>query len=150
MSLTTEQCRPVGGPDGISEARSSDSILPRTGPETLSRHDHILLSTLARDVLRSNLESLHRRVVQDMLTTAIPHYWFRRAREFEAARPTRAGDHFDAVRDQELAETAAACHEHGLVLLRYPDAVKNLVDDTIADLMGIDRDTLHRPVDGRC
>ena len=63
------------------------------------------------------------RMVQQMLTEAMPWYWLRRAADF-AAVGTPAAD-----------EIAEACRERAALLRRYPDPVVEQMHDDVAALV---------------
>ena len=93
--------------------------------------------TLRLEALAAQLGPFRRRVVEEMLATALPAFWARRAEQLEDARPRptdfngRASLAELAERDRRLAEQAAACREHAELLRMFPEeeAVVELVAD---------------------
>ena len=71
------------------------------------------------------------RLIQQVLTEAMPHYWLRRAQDF-------AG-----VGTAECDEIAEACREHAELLTRYPHPViAEMQDDIRALIAGADAEAV--------
>ncbi|GEP40602.1 hypothetical protein NPS01_42650 [Nocardioides psychrotolerans] len=72
--------------------------------------------------LDAYLNNFRARVVQDAFLEATSRYWWRRAEQFEAARPRRT-DHYPrdisaatvAAQDERIAATAQACRYRAVI-----------------------------------
>ena len=137
--MTATQYRPEVGPEAVGTSLAGDtSSLPRA---TCGRPNSSPVVDPRVATLEAAVTRFAERVLQDMLTAALPRHWQARAEALEAARPRpedfhgRATPEALAERWERLTEAAAACREHADLLTRYPDPIAAVVAADVTALM---------------
>lgn len=93
--------------------------------------------------LRAEAESYARRMLQELLTEALPFTWLRRAEAFESAR-SRPGDFHGrataaeiSARDSQLAQDALNCRHLAALLTEPGHPLTDMIRSDVAQIMGV-------------